>query len=152
MAGELRQYHPQKTTATWAIRGGAVVDLTQGLIDATNAIQETKDAARWSRKSDRQGNTVRNALSNNGGTIAFTYLAEAAIHDTLSKILLLDGNLQNQVGDIVIRDLLGTTIMVYVGAFIQDDPVLGYGDTASDRTYLFGYSKRIPSMGGANTL
>lgn len=149
MSGELRNFDPERITAVWAIRGGKAVDLTQGLIDAPGAMTETKDSAKWTRKSDRQGNTVRNRSGKRGAALTCTYAAEAPIHGELAAILELDDALGTMVGDIVVRDLEGTTLVTYVSAFIEDDPAMAYGDTAGDRVYVFGCAERIALFGGS---
>lgn len=151
MAGELRNFDPDKVTVTWAYPGGAL-DLTDGLIDGPGAIAESKDAAPWSRRSDRNGNMVRNKSRKKGGTLTLTYVNEAPIHDVLSGIAIVDDKLQTQVGEITVKDLNGTTIMVYAGSFIENDPTESWGDTAGDRVWVFGYANRVPFHGGSEAL
>lgn len=153
MAGQLRPFHPDRVSAVWSIRGGAALDLTIGLIDGPGAITEAKDAPARSRRSDRQSNTVINRSSKKGGTVTFTYVAEAELQDVLSALFLAEETSGTiNVGDLVVRDLNGSTIMTYVGCFIEDDPTVQYGDTAADRAYVFGYSERVPFVGGAEAL
>lgn len=151
MSGELRNYDPERVTVTWALPTGAI-DLTEGLIDGPGAIAETKDAPAWTRRGDRNTNMVRNKMRNKGGTLALTYVAEAEIQAALTVIFLVDQELETQVGAIVVRDLNGTTLLTYDGAFIEDDPTVAFGDTAADRVYTFGYARRVPVLGGSEAL
>lgn len=152
MSGELRQYDPDQITASWSLRTGEAFDLTEGLIDGPNAIVDAKDAPKWTRRSDRQGNTVRNRSRKKGGALTFTYDAESEIQDILTPIVLADGETGVFVGDIVIRDLNGSTMLTYIGAFIENDPDPAFGDTAADRVYVFGYGERIAMPGGTAAL
>lgn len=151
MSGELRNFNPERITAVWAIRGGKTVDVTLGLVDAPGAMSETKDGPRWTRRSDRQGNTVRNKSGKRGAGLVCTYVAESPIHGTYAAIMELDDATGTMVGDLVIRDLEGTTIVTYVSAFLEDDPSLAYGDVAGDRAYLFGCAERVALFGGSET-
>jgi hypothetical protein len=152
MAGELRPYDPNQVTVSWTINGIGTIDLTQGLIDGPGAIVDTKDAPRWTRRSDRQSNAVRNKGSKRGGFLVLTYGAEAQIQDALSGYAITDDQVEAVVGLIKIKDLNGTTVAEYLGAFIEDDPSLNYGDTASDRPWVFGYAERVAVLGGAGAL
>ena len=148
MAGELRNFDPDQVTVTWVLPTGAI-DLTEGLIDGAGAIAETKNAAAWSLRSDRQSNAVRNKMRNKTGTLALTYVAEAEIQSVLSGLAITDNETGAVVGPVVVRDLNGDTIMTYAGAFILDDPTVSFGDTAADRVYTFGYAQRVPFVGGS---
>lgn len=148
MAGELRTYDPAKVTAVWALPTGAF-NLTPGLIDGAGAIAETKDSPRSSRRGDRNGNMVRNISKKKGGTLAFTYVEEAEIHNALSAYAQTDAQTNNIVGTITIKNLAGDTVAVYNGAHIEDDPLINYGDTAGDRVWVFGYAERIAFFGGS---
>lgn len=154
MAGELRNYNPREVTATFTIRGGASIDMTQGLVDADGAIAETKATpGRFSApRVDRQGNGVRNKISNQSGGVVFNYVAESPIHDILSGLMITDDETGAVVGDLVIRDLNGTTIMTYLGAYIQDDPPFNAGATMGDRAYTMAYVERKPFLGGATVV
>jgi hypothetical protein len=150
MAGELRNYDSNRVTVSWTIPTGTI-DLTPGLIDGGGAIVQAKDGPRWSRRGDRQGNMVRNLGRKRGGSVTLTYVAEAQIQDQLSGLVETDAQLQNVVGVIKVKDLNGTTVMVYNGAFIEDDPPLNYGDAAADRPWVFGYAEAVGIVGGAAT-
>lgn len=152
MAGELRNFDPDKVTVSWAVTGGGVVDLTLGLVDEATAIQEAKDAPAWSHRTDRQGNAVRNKMRKKSGTLTLTYVAESEIQKELTRIYLIDDTLEDQIGVITIKDLNGSTLMVYNGAYIENDPDLGYGSEAANRTYVFGYAERVPSLQGSEAL
>lgn len=152
MSGELRTYDPDQVSASWSLRVGDAIDLTEGLIDGPGAIVDAKDAPAWTRRSDRNSNMVRNRSRKKGGTVTFTYAAESEIQDTLTPLVIADGVTGAMVGDIVVKDLNGSTIMTYIGAFIENDPDPSFGDTAADRVYVFGYAERIPLLGGAAAL
>ena len=92
---------------------------------------------------------IRNLSRKRGGALTCIYVNESQIHDEYSAIIALDLVLLSQVGIILVKDLQGTTMNTYLGAFIEDDPVLDYGDTAGDRAYVFGYAARVPFQGGA---
>lgn len=152
MSGELRNYDPDKVTATWSIAGGGSVDLTQGLVDGASAIAVTRDSAKWTQRNDRQSNYARIKSSKKGGSITFTYVAEAEICSTLSGLANTDEQAQNIVGQILIKDLNGTTVCTYLGAYIQNTPSPTYGDTAADRPYVFGFAEAVEFLGGASAL
>jgi len=154
MSGELRQYDPDQITISWSFRGGETgsIDLAEGLIDGPNAIVDAKDAPKWTRRSDRNSNVVRNRSRKKGGTLTLTYVAESEIQDLLTPLVIADGETGSIVGDIVIKDLNGSTIMTYIGAFIENDPDPAFGDTAADRVYVFGYADRVALLGGASAL
>ena len=151
MAGELTQFDPDRVTVVWSLANKSI-DLTPGLMDGAGAIQETKDAPPWTRRGDRQGNMVRIKSSKKGGQLQLTYAAEAKKQGELTTTYVADQIGDNQVGIITVRDLNGTTLMTYVGAFIENDPDVGFGDVAADRVYVFGFAERIPGIGGADTL
>jgi hypothetical protein len=151
MAGELRNYDPERVILTWALAAGPI-DLTLGLIDGPGAIVESKDAPAWSRSGDRQGNVIRNKMRNKSGFLTCTYKGESSLLATLSGIYIADQASQTSVGPMVLRDLNGSTLMTYLGAFIEDDPALGFGDTMSDRPYLFGFAQRVPFIAGSAAL
>lgn len=149
MPGELRTFDPDQVQVTWARSTGAAIDLTEGLIDGPGAIAEAKDGPAWTRRGDRKGNMVRNKRPAKGGTLTLTYVAESEIQELLTAAYLADQETEAEVGDIVVKDLNGSTIMIYHGAFIEDDPTLSYGDTAADRPYVFGFAERVPFLQGA---
>lgn len=150
MAGELRNFDPSSWTVTWELAGGlGSLDLTQGMIDGPGALTEAKDNPRWTRRGDRQSNYIRNRRPARGGTLTATYVAEAEIQDQLSALADTDEATGTIVGDIVVKDNYGSTVLTYRSAFIEDDPNLVMGDTAGDRPYVFGYAERVGLMGGA---
>lgn len=151
----LRNFDPDLVTAEWILvpgAGGATIDLTQGLIAGPNSIQETKDSPRSTRTVDRQGNAVRNISRNKAGMITFTYQAQSQTQDVLSPLVTTDDETGLITGTIVIKDLNGDTLLTYLGAYIEDEPNVGYGDTASDRPFVFGYAKRIQNLAGTDAL
>lgn len=150
MSGELRNFFPDKVTVTWTLASGTL-DLTPGLVDGPGAIAEVKDSKPWSRRGDRNSNMVRNRSQKKGGNLNLTYVNEAKLHETLSAYAITDGQTGAIVGTIKIRDLNGSTVITYLGAFIEDDPTNTYGDTAGDRVWSFGYAERIVFHGGAET-
>lgn len=152
MAGELRTYDPEKITCTFSISGAGAIDLTRGLVDASGAITVSRDSAKWSRRSDRQGNVARIKSSKKGGTITLTYAAESEICDVLSGLSNADDQTEAITGQIVIKDLNGTTICSYLGAFIENVPSPVYGDMAADRAYVFGFAEAVEFLGGAGAL
>jgi len=153
MAGELKNFDPDKVTATWAGTTIGALDLTRGLIDGPGAIVEAKAAGRWSEpRTDRQGNGARMRKRNRSGTLTFTYVAEAPIQDELTAIALADGETGTGTGVIVIQDLNSRTVITYTGCYIMDDPVAQFGDSAADRAYTFGYVERAAVFGGADAV
>ncbi len=151
MSGELRNYDPSKITAGWSIVGGTL-DMTRGLIDGPGAIVDSKDAPPWTRRGDRNSNMVRIKSGKKGGFLTFTYVSESQIKDKLSQLFLQDQETETVVGALKIKDLNGTTVMEYLGCFIENVPDLNYGDTAADSVYVMGYAERVPYHGGAAPL
>ena len=150
MAGEIRTYDHEKITLSLDFTDGPSINLTIGLVDSANAIQENKDGPRYTRRGDRQGNYVRNRSPKQGGNLTLTYVAESPTNDELSAALLADHRLGvDRVGTMVMKDLRGTTLVTYKGAFIEDDPAIAFGDTAADRVWVIGYADREGVIGGA---
>jgi len=151
MSGELRNFDPNRVTVSWTIPVGTI-NLTPGLIDGPGAIAETKDSPRWIRRGDRQSNYVRNKGSKRGGFLVLTYVAEAQIQNILTAYVVADDQSQTIVGLLKIKDLNGATIVEYLGAFIEDDPAVNYGDSAADRPWVFGCAERVAIIGGQAAL
>ena len=154
MAGELRDFDPDKVTVTWVLPTGAVA-LHVGLIDGPGAITDTKDKPRASRTSDRQGNQVRNSTRVRSGSLSLTYQAEAQTTAVLTGIIQgEDATSIVAAGMIVVKNLNGDELVTYAGAAIDDEPDVSFGDTNADRVYVFGYAKRkliatgLPAVGG----
>ena len=150
MSGELRNFDPDSWTVTWELAGGlGSIDLTRGLIDGPGAMVEAKDNPRWTRRADRNSNLVRNKRKPKSGSLTLTYVAEAEIQDEFSVIMGIDETTGSQVGDIVVKDNNGTTVITYRSAYIEDDPNVSMGDAAADRPYVFGFAERVAFLGGA---
>lgn len=142
MSGELRDFDPDKVSVTWVLPTGAV-PLQVGLIDGPNAIQDSKDKPRASRRTDRQGNQVRNRTRVRSGSLSLTYQAEAQTAAVLTGIIQgEDATGISAIGTIIVRNLNGAELVRYAGAAIDDEPNVSFGDTAADRVYVFGYAKR----------
>jgi hypothetical protein len=142
MSGELRDFDPDKVTVTWVLPTGAV-QLHVGLIDGAGAISDAKDKPRASRRSDRQGNQVRNSTRVRSGALTLTYQAEAQTCAVLTGIIQgEDATGLLAAGPIIVRNLNGVELVTYAGAAIDDEPDVSYGDSAADRPYVFGYAKR----------
>ncbi|MEC9048874.1 MAG: hypothetical protein VYA51_12760 [Planctomycetota bacterium] len=142
MSGELRDFDPDKVTVTWALPTGAII-LHRGLIDGPGAIQDAKNKPRASRRTDRQGNQVRNKTRDRSGSLTLTYMADAQILAVLTGVIEgEDATGISAIGDIIVKNLNGAEIIRYAGAGIDDDPNIGYGDTAADRPYTWGYARR----------
>lgn len=154
MSGELREFHPEKVLATWAIRGALAqaLDMTAGLVAEDNAIAETKDSPRSTRTVDRQGNVTRNRSRNKAGSLAFTYMGNAPIHEVLQALLTFDETTGAIVGDLTVQDLNGTTLVIYEGVYIEDDPTLAWGGTEGNRVWTLGYAAKRPNYGSAQAI
>ena len=154
MSGELRDFDPDRVLVTWALPTGAI-SLHNGLVDGPNAIQDAMDKQRATRRTDRQGNQVRNKSRSRSGTLALTYQGDASIQAVLTGIIQgEDATGVSAIGAITVRNLNGDELAVYAGAAIDVEPVMSFGDTIGDRTYTWGFSKRkliatgLPAVGG----
>ncbi len=147
MSGELRTFDPEKVTVTWSPPTGAI-DMTEGLIDGDGAITEAKDAPEWTRRGDRNGNMLRIKSCKKGGTLSLTYVAEAPIQNELSALINTDQQTGTVIGVLKVKDLNGSTVAVYTGAFIESGPPLSFGTSAADRLFVMGYAERVVVYGG----
>jgi hypothetical protein len=154
MAGELRDYDPDKVTVSWILPTGAV-QLHVGLIDGPGAISDAQDKPRAARRTDRQGNQVRNKSKSRAGQLTLTYQAEAQVCAVLTGIIQgEDSTGISAIGPIIVRNLNGDELVTYAGCAIDVEPNVSFGDSNADRAYGFGYSKRkliatgLPAVGG----
>ncbi len=142
MAGELRDFDPDKVTVTWVLPTGAI-SLHVGLIDGPNAIQDAMTKPRATRRDDRQGNQVRNKTKVRSGTLSLTYMAEAQTAEVLTGIIQgEDATGVSAIGPIIVRNLNGDELANYAGCAIDTEASIGFGDTASDRVYVWGFARR----------
>jgi len=142
MSGELRDFDPDKVTITWVLPTGAIT-LHIGLIDSDNAVQDSQDKPRATRTNGLRGQQVRNKSSVRGGNLTLTYMAASQTNAVLSGITLgEDATGLSPIGPIYVRNLNGDEIATYAGCAIDSEPNVGFGATASDRVYVFGYAKR----------
>lgn len=143
MSGELRDFDPDKVLITWALPTGGIV-LHNGLIDGPGAIADAMDKPRASRRTDRQGNQVRNVSRSRSGSLTLTYQAEAPILAVLTGIIQgEDSTGLVAAGPIVISNLSGDEIVTYTGCAIDVEPPVSFGDTNADRAYTWGFARRI---------
>jgi hypothetical protein len=160
MAGELRDFDPDKVTIHWVLPAsagfdGGTIPLHVGLIDGPGAISDAQDKPRATRRTDRQGNQVRNKSKSRAGQLTLTYQAESQTCAVLTGLIQAeDSDLFSNIGAIVVRNLNGDELVTYAGCAIDGEPNVSFGDTNADRAYVFGYAKRkliatgLPAVGG----
>lgn len=142
MSGELRDFHADKVTINWGLGSGAV-RLHTGLIAGTGAMTDALTRDRSTMKVDRQGNGALSRTKIRAGTLNLTYMADSPTNGILTGIIQNEDTLGIvAAGPIVIKNN-GVEVITYLGASIQSEPGLGFGDDAADRVYVWSFVKRV---------
>ncbi len=149
MAFDLRTFNSEKLIAVF-VCPAATIDMRPGLVKGPN-IDTTRDEPTWTREMDANGNAVRVRNFNEGGTAAFTYMADSPTNGILSAVHAADKLTEGSgVGVITIKDLNGSTLAVFAGAFLEDKPPPTFGTAQSQRVWTFQVTQVKDFVGGAN--
>jgi hypothetical protein len=143
---ELRQYDPTQVVGAWVTPTGAT-DILDGAIDG-EFVTETLDSPDWVREHDQAGNATRTRVHNSGGTIAVTLSASSPTNAALSAKRQNDVINAVEVGTLVLRDLNGTTVLTFTGAYIQGRPAVTFGSERGQRVWVFEYASATAFIGG----
>lgn len=139
------QYDPGSIVAVW--RGIRL----RGFADGTflNA-ERTEDG--WSLSVGADGATTRVRNRNRSGTVTFTLQAESAANDELSTAALQDELFGTAVGELMVKDLLGNTLVESPTAWIRKIAPVGMAKDAGTREWAIDCADLAPFVGGSVTL
>lgn len=146
MSGDLHQYVPIKVVASFTTPTGTV-DIT-GMMRESDFISASRNNTTWSIEGDGNGNATRTKNSSKVGDLAITVSASDPVNDKLSKLALLDEQLEASVGILKVRDLSGTSEIVMRGAFIETIPPPSFGAARGVRVWRWLAAKQDSFVGG----
>lgn len=132
---ELRQYVPQKVVGSWVTPLGAI-NILDGVIDG-EFFSLAMDNPRWTREHDGAGNGTRVRNSNRGGSFPITLSASSPTNQLLSEAVQADDVSENMVGDILLRDLNGNTVIAASGCFLEDMAPPSFSNERGTRVWTF---------------
>lgn len=133
-----RQYGFHQVEASWTTPAGSL-DLKEGCTQ-DGAMEESQAAQAWSLRADGQGGGLYTKLADKTGTFTLTVEQESGINQKLHARYLLDEQLGNAVGPIVLTDNSSGDVFVYQNARILSRPNVMRGVTAGTVQWIFGYT------------
>ncbi len=142
----LHQYVPIKVVASFTHPTGTV-DIT-GMMREQDFVTAARTNPTWSIEGDGNGSATRTKNSSKVGSLDILVSNSDPVNDKLSKLALLDEQLENVVGILKVRDMSGTSEIVMRGAFIETIPPPGFGATRGVRVWRWLAAKQDSFVGG----
>lgn len=97
----------------------------------------TRDEQAWTKQIGATGEGARSKSNNNGGTVTVTLMQSSSSNDFLTDFAKLDETSNQAQFPLMIKDLLGTTLVASPGAWIQKLPDIEFGVELSTREWVF---------------
>lgn len=109
--------------------------------------ERSEDAFKLTVGADGTG--ARTRSRNKSGSVSITLLQSAAVNDSLSAQALLDELTGGGAGSLLIKDLLGTTLVEADSSWIRKLPKVDFGKDLGERQWVFDCEKLSMLAGGA---
>lgn len=148
------QSNPLKVVGSWGTGVADIgsIDILNGRIDGSYATV-SRDNPNWTREFDAHGNSTRVRNNNTGGNISVTLSASSDTHRLLANAALADELSENVVGTLTLRDLSGSTEMVFNGAYLEGPPAtIAFGTTRGEHTWIFQFGSSVIRLAGHDTV
>jgi hypothetical protein len=137
----LATYDPRKITVTL---GGTIVT---GYADGTFvSVERTSDAFTMVTGADNL--TTRTKTNDKSGTLTLTLQQTSVSNDIISGFASLDETANVGVFSLLVKDVLGTTLIQARSAWVRKLPVIEYGNELSNREWLIDFTDSSIVAGG----
>lgn len=123
------QYDPGLVTAAWAGR------TITGFADGT-FISVDRDDDAFKKNVGSGGDMCRVASRNKCGSVEFTLMQDAAANDLMSAQARLDELLRTGAGALIIKDLLGRTMVKCDVAWVRKVPTVTFANGLESRVWI----------------
>jgi len=132
-----RNYSSDLVTAAWL----GIQNIGEGADGDGDWFTPANDNPRWTVSQDRVGNMTRNYDARQAGTISVVIKRSSAQSSQLHAIAKVDRINRDQVGNMTTFDPNKGETVVYINAFILDEPLPSYGQTDTNETWTFAFEK-----------
>lgn len=136
-------YDPSQVVVTWGVY------LLSGFAEGT-FIKATRDEDAFFKKVGADGEVGRARNKNKAGSVAFTLLQTSASNDSLSTEAAADEILGTGSHSLMIKDLLGTTLLIAPNAWVKKRADAELAKEISDREWVLDCDQLNGTVGGAN--
>lgn len=134
MTQPLGNYSPKKVVATVA---GIPID---GYADGTFiTVEQSED--NFTLYKGAGGDMARAQNLDESGEVTFTLMATSITNAQLSALAKADRDSLTGVGTIIIKDLLGTTLVKGNAAWVKKNPTINFGKEVETREWVFTVAK-----------
>lgn len=118
-----------------------------GYADGT-FLEIVADTQQFTKVVGADGFTTRVKSNNYGGVMTLTLAQSSPSNDFLSEILTADRTLNAGIVPILIKDLLGRTVIFSATGWIQQFPDIAFGNEINNRAWTFDLSDIDMFIGG----
>jgi hypothetical protein len=139
--GQPRQYDPGQVIVNF--KGVDISGFAEGTF--VNA-QREKEA--FTKAVGADGAVTRVRSRDRSGMVTVTLQAASPVNDVLSSIAISDEIFGDGVGPLLVKDLLGNTLVDAESAWIRKVPDIEFGDEASSREWAFDCAELTIKVGG----
>lgn len=147
---ELRQYDSNAVTGSW-VTAQFSIDIVDGTVSG-DFLDPTRNEDDWMLEVDQFGNATRVWIGDKTGTVQVTLSASSPTNTRLSQARSQDLLSRNVVGELVITDLNGDTVIACQGAFICGKPQKTFGTTRGNVVWTFKCASLVSFIGGHETV
>ncbi len=134
-------YDPEKVVITW---GTALIS---GFAEGT-FLEATRDEDAFFKKIGADGEVSRTRNKNKGGSVTITLLQTSASNDILSAAQVADELTGLGVFPLMIKDLLGTTLLVAPNAWVKKRADAEFAKEQTDREWILDCDQLTGIVGG----
>lgn len=138
---EFRTYRPLNILASF--KGHHI----RGIADGT-FVDAERNSDGFSLKVGAGGDATRSQSHDRSGKVAFTLLAESSSNDALSNFAQADEDFGTGHGELMIKDVNGTTLLHAEDAWIVKWPKVEYGKESGDREWQIECAALSVFVGG----
>lgn len=130
--------------AILVVIGGAIIG---GFADGTFLTAEYSNDF-FTKTTGSDGNTARSKQNDFSGSITLTLMQTSPSNDILTGIYLLDRTANAGIVPIVVKDLLGRTVIGTAYGWIRKPPSVEFSKEVSNREWVFDCAEMEGFVGG----
>lgn len=139
---DFKQYDPGQVVVNFA-----GVDLV-GFMDGT-FVEAMRSSDAFKKKVGAGGDVTRTRNRDKSGEVKVTLMGASPSNDQLSALAALDELFGTGTGPLLVKDLLGATVIEAEVAWIRKVPDVSFADDESGREWMFDCAEIYMVVGGS---